>query len=124
MLAHQDGANRLCIYRGASDTLWSGIATRVPPKDLSSDHVHQRHDPLGFLASLFNATQLVWSTLEKEAYGVKATVDRINWLAATLDGFDLYTDHNKVVFIFDPLSAVSDLSKTALRMVLRWAVRL
>ena len=40
------------------------------------------------------------------------------------DGFDLYTDHNNLIFLFDPLSVVADMSQTTLRKVLRWAVRL
>lgn len=52
------------------------------------------------------------------------TLDRMNWIVATPDGFDLYTDHNKLIFLFDPLSVVPDLSATSTRKVLRWAVRL
>lgn len=52
------------------------------------------------------------------------TLDRTHWIAATPDGFDLYTDHNKLIFLFDPLSVVPDLSATSTRKVLRWAVRL
>lgn len=53
-----------------------------------------------------------------------ATVDRMHWLATTVDGFDLCTDHNTLVFISDPLSVLPDLSQHALGKVLRWAVRL
>ena len=48
----------------------------------------------------------------------------MHWIAATPSGFDLYTDHNNLIFLFDPLSVVPDLSQTTLRKVLRWAVRL
>ena len=53
-----------------------------------------------------------------------ASLERMHWLAATPDGFDLYTDRNNLIFLFDPLSVVSDLSQTTLRKVLRWAVLL
>ena len=53
-----------------------------------------------------------------------ASLERMHWLAATPNGFDLYTDHNNPIFLFDRLSVVSDLSQTTLRKFLRWAVRL
>lgn len=33
-------------------------------------------------------------------------------------------DHNNLIFLFDPISVVSDMSQITLRKVLRWAVRL
>ena len=48
----------------------------------------------------------------------------MHWIVANPDGFDLYTDHNNLIFLFDPLSVVPDLSATSLLKVLRWAVRL
>lgn len=45
-------------------------------------------------------------------------------MVATPAGFDLYTDHNNLIFIFDPLSLMPDLSLSSVRKVLRWAVRL
>jgi len=121
-LSHRDETQRLCIYTDASDTVWSGIVTQVPPIDLSKPHSEQRHSPLAFLSGRFSSTQLGWSTLEKEAYAVLASLQRMHWLAATPNGFDLYTDHNNLIFLFDPLSVVPDLSQTTLRKVLRWAV--
>lgn len=123
-LAHRDISRRLCVYTDASDLIWSGIVTQVPPEDLSLPHVDQRHQPLSFLSGHFTGPQLGWSTLEKEAFAIMATVERMHWLLATTDGFDLYTDHHNLIFLFDPLAVVPDLSQTSLRKVLRWAVRL
>lgn len=52
------------------------------------------------------------------------TIDWMNWLAATMDGLDLLTVQYNLVIIFDPLDIVPYISKTTLRKVLRWAVRL
>ena len=123
-LAHRDSTKRLCVYTDASDTAWSGIITQVPHAHVHRSHAEQDHAPLAFLSGRFNATQLGWSVLEKEAYAVLTTLDRMHWIVATTDGFDLYTDHNNLIFLFDPLSVVPDLSATTLRKVLRWAVRL
>lgn len=53
-----------------------------------------------------------------------ATLRRRHPLSGILERFHLFTDHNYSVFIFDPLSTVSDLSQTSVRNVLRWAVLL
>lgn len=43
-------------------------------------------------------------------------------MVAVPEGFDIYTDHNNLIFIFDPLSLMPDLSISAARKVLRWTV--
>ena len=123
-LAHRDESQRLVVYTDASDTVWSGIITQVPPRDLNKPHAEQQHSPLAFCSGVFNATQLGWSVLEKEAFAILATLERMHWLVATSAGFDLYTDHNNLIFIFDPLSIIPDLSQPSVRKVLRWAVRI
>lgn len=40
------------------------------------------------------------------------------------EGFDLYPDHNNLVFTFDPLSVVKDISKNSVRKFLRCALGL
>lgn len=100
-LSHGDESQRLFVYTDASKTVWSGIVTLVPMLDLAKPHKEQRHDPLAFLSSRLNRIQLGWSILEKEAYAALVTLDRMHWVAATPAGFDLYTDHNNLIVIFD-----------------------
>lgn len=123
-LAHRDESKRLCIYTDASDSHWSGIVTQVPIEDLSKPHAEQPHEPLAFHSGRFSATELGWSTLEKEAYAVLASVERSHWLAACPAGFDLFTDHNNIIFLFDPTAIMPDIGQGTLRKVLRWAVRM
>lgn len=123
-LSHRDPEQRLCVYTDASDFSWSGIITQVPKNDVCKPHKEQRHSPISFLSGKFDATQLGWSTLEKEAFAVMNTLDKMHWVVCTTEGFDLYTDHNNLIFLFDPLAVVPDLSQTSLRKVLRWAVKL
>lgn len=123
-LSHRDTDKRLCVYTDASDSVWSGIVTQVPYEDLKLNHADQRHEPLAFLSGRFNSVQSGWAILEKEAYAILATLARMHWTVATPDGFDLFTDHNNLIFLFDPLSVMPDMTQTTLRKVLRWAVRL
>lgn len=67
---------------------------------------------------------MCWSVLEKKGYAVLVTITRYRWLNATPEGFDLFADHNNLVFILDPLSNVPDLSESSAKKVLRWAIRL
>ena len=123
-LTHRDSRKRLCVYTDASDVIWSGIITQVPKEELKLKHSNQNHEPLAFLSGRFNETQLRWSTLEKEAYAILASLERMHWLVSTPDGFDLYTDHNNIIFIFDPLALKPDLAQSSVKKVLRWAVRM
>lgn len=82
-LVHRDVNQRLCVYTDASDMAWSGILTQVPTVDLNKPHKEQRHAPLAFLSGRFNSTQLGWSVLEKEAFAVLTTLDRIHWRTAS-----------------------------------------
>lgn len=43
------------------------------------------------------------------------TIERMNWLASTPEGFDLNTDHSNIVFLFNPLTLFTDLSQSYLR---------
>lgn len=123
-LAHRDAKKRLCVYTDASDSFWSGIMTPVPPEDTTLPHAEQRHEPLAYLSGRFTLQQARWSIFEKEAYAVLTTLQRMHWRAATPAGFDLFTDHNNLIYLFEPLSIVHDMSQNTLRKVLRWAVRL
>lgn len=78
-------------------------------QDLQKPHKEQRHKPLAILSGRFNNTQLGWSTLEKEAFAVIASLDRMHWMATTSEGLDLYTDHNNLLFIFHLLSLTPEL---------------
>ena len=123
-LTYRDNSKRLCLYTDSSDTVWSGILTQVPHMDLELPFEKQRHEPLAFLSGRFDDTEMRWAIIEKEAYAVKASCERMRWLLGTPDGFNLYTDHNNLIFIFDPLSLVPDLSASSVKKVLRWAVSL
>lgn len=114
----------LCVYSEACDTVWSGVVTQVLYKGLLRSHTDQPPDPLAFVSGHFSSSQLGWSTLEKEAFAVMTTKERMHWLLAATDGLDLYTGHHNLFFLFDPLAVVSDLSISSTRKVLRWAVQL
>lgn len=96
----------------------------MPIDDLNLLHQEKRHQPLALLSGRLYKQQLQWCTLEREAYVVLATLERMHWLVATSAGFDLCTDHNNFIFLFDRISVIPDLSQSTLRKVFCCAVHL
>lgn len=123
-LLHRNQIMRLCVYTDLSDMFCSGIVTQVPQQDVTCAHYYQRHELLAFLSGRFNKTQLCWAVLSKEAFSVMATLNRTHWLVADSKGFDLDTDHNNLIYIFDPTFVVSSISQTTVRKVLRGLLNL
>lgn len=115
---------RLGVYTDVSNTHWAAVVTQIPLEDVEKAHADKTHEPLALVPGHFNCIRLEWSTLETEAFGIMASVEKVHWLASCPEGFDLFTDHNKLIFIFDPIVIMPDLSQRDLRKVLRWAVHL
>lgn len=109
-LAPSDESKRLDVYTDASDFFWSEIVTQVLLDDLNLPRQDKRQESLAFLSGRFTKQQIRWATLKKEAYAVRATLNRMHWLLATTSGFDLFTDHKNLIFLFDPTSVTADLS--------------
>lgn len=55
-----------------------------------------------FLSGIVNATQLAQSILEKEAFYILASLDQKHWIFDTPIVLDLCSDHNSLIFLFDP----------------------
>lgn len=123
-LSHRNFPSRLCVFTDPLDTVCSEIITQLPRTYLGRIQKAQRYESFAFLPGRFNSTQLGWPVLERKAYAVMATFEKRHWFVATSDCFQLHMDQETLVFVFDPLSALSDLSQTITRRVLRWTVRL
>lgn len=52
-----------------------------------------------------------------------ASIERSQWLDSCSDGFNLFTDQNNLIFIFNPLAVMPDIGQAAAQKVLRWAGR-
>lgn len=98
---HRDESKRLCVYTDASDHTWSGIMTQIPLEDMVLKHSEQKHELLAFLSGRFNETQLRWSILEKEGFAIIVPLEKVHWMCATPSGFDLFTNHNNLIFLFN-----------------------
>lgn len=123
-LAHRDESKTLNIYHDASVSHWSGILIQVTKDQLRVLHAGQGHEPLVFYSGSFAVAQAGRSTLEKEAVVCMATIERSHWIVSCTEGFYLSTDYKTLIFIFEPLSIITDLGQAAMRKVLQWAVRI
>lgn len=63
--------------------------------------MNKPHQPLAILSRHYSLPQLLWSTLEKEAFSTIAAIKRIQLILVTTDGFDLFTNHHTLIFLFD-----------------------
>lgn len=118
-LTHRDEAKRLCIYNDASDSHWSGIVTQVSHQQQLLQYKDQDHKPLAFHLNRFSKTRIGRLTPKKGAFAVMASNERAHWLASCADGFDLFTDYNNFIYIFDSLAVMPDIGDATTRKVLR-----
>jgi RNase H-like domain found in reverse transcriptase len=101
-LAHVSQTKRVCLYTDASTSFSSSITTQVPPEDLDLPLAEQRHEPLAFMSGAFTGASGRWSIIEKEAFAILASCERLDWLLLRPEGFSLFTDHTNLIYIFNP----------------------
>ena len=123
-LAHVDARKLLCLFTDASDSHWASVLTQIPSGDLTKPFDRQAHEPLAFLAGTFRGSQARWSTPEKEAYAIVASVDRLDYLLLRPEGFLLFTDHKNLTYIFDPARTNPRMAKHVVNKIQRWALLL
>ncbi|CAN0569674.1 unnamed protein product, partial [Laminaria digitata] len=112
----------IMVFTDASDLHWGGIITQVPDEDLSVHHgdpAKMRHEPLAFLSGSFRGSQLRWPTLDKEASAIVEVYKRAEWLL--WNGAVICTDHRNLIYIFNPLTVITKLSKATSQRLLNWA---
>jgi transposase InsO family protein len=114
----------LCVFTDASDKHWAGVVTQVAPNELKLPVLDQAHTPLAFVSGTFAGAQQRWPTVEKEGFGVVQTILRCAFMLQRREGFELYTDHRNLKFIFNPDPMVSDGKKQSVERVERWMVML
>lgn len=123
-LAHRHHTKRLCLYTDHSETHWAKILEQVPAPDVSKRLKGKQHEPLVIPSGRLSGTQLRWSTIVKKLCTIMTSAECIHWILLATEGFDLSTDHNDLIFIFEPASYVPDLGQAATRKAICWAVHI
>lgn len=122
LLRHRDLDKALVLVTDASHTGWAGILGQVPKSDIGKPILRMKFEPLGCMGGNFAGAQLNWPTIEKEAYAIKRTVERL-WHAID-DGTSLhiFTDHRNLESVFDPAGAyLSSKAIPSRDRLIRWA---
>jgi transposase InsO family protein len=119
-LAYPEDSHALCVYTDASDLHWAGIVTQTSKEELAKPAQEQTHRPLAFVSGSFSGSQLQWPTIEKEGYGILATLTKCAHLLQRSEPFQLFTDHRNLKYIFSPDPAVFDGRKQAADRIERW----
>ena len=117
----------LALHTDASDEGWAGILTSIPKHQEDWKVDEQEHLPISFLSGTFNETQKRWSTIEKEAFAVMTSMERLKaWTLTTTTR--IHTDSRNVVWIYKPMpQAVATrlgLNNVAVSKLARWGLRL
>ena len=108
------------MFTDANEYNTSGMVTQIPIEDAEKTVELQRHKPLGFVGHRFNATELNWSVAEKEAFAIKDTMQKLDYLLQMKRPFKLFVDHKNLVQIFSP----NKVSKPTAQKLQRWALDL
>jgi RNase H-like domain found in reverse transcriptase len=65
-----------------------------------------------------------WPIIEKEAYAILASCERLDWLLQRPDGFSLFTDHHKLLYVFNPHGQHSSMSAHSAAKLIRWELKM
>ena len=86
-------------------------------------HNHE-HETLAFLSGSFNATQRRRSIIEKEAFPIMESLDKLRHFVLSDNHFRLLTNNRHLVFLLDPTFKESDFKKQTVDKLCRWASKL
>lgn len=123
-LAHLYDSKINSVYTNSSNSQWTETLTQGPVANVALPHTYHRHEPLAFHSGRFSDAELGCSTIERKSYVVLTAVERSHWLTAFLSDFDLFKDHDNLIFIFYPTNVMLKIRIGSLRKTRRWGVRM
>jgi hypothetical protein len=109
-----------CVFCDASYQCCSGMVTQIPSEDVNKPIAEQRHQPLGFVGHRFNGSELNWAIVDKEAFAIKDTLQKLSYLLHMKRPFKLFTDHKNLISMFNPTKC----TKPTADRLLRWGIEL
>jgi hypothetical protein len=124
LLAHPDPAKRICVFTDASNDHWGAVISQISVQCVDLLVADQDHVPLMFVSGTFSGAASRWAIVEKEAFAILETLRRADYLLHRPGGFDLYTDHSNLKFIFNPASLKAAVPKYTAAKLDRWALLL
>jgi hypothetical protein len=123
-LAHPSPTADVCLYIDASQDFSGAVVTQLEPEEVSLPSEEHHHRPLAFLSGQFVGVAARWPTIEKEAYAIVEATRILDYLLLRPKGFRLYTDHQNLVYIFDPYATDGTMARYQADKLQRWALSL
>ena len=124
-LGHPDPEKEFCLFTDASSTHWGSVLTQVPVGQRGKVTVAEmEHIPLAFLSGVFRGASMRWSVADKEAYAIRESCVRLDYLLHRRKGFTIFTDHRNLQYIFDPACRQPKTSRAVSDRLERWALQL
>lgn len=122
-LAHPKRDSDLCLFSDASESHWSSVLTQTNRLGRNRPIDEQEHDPLSFLSGSFKGASARWSIVEKEAFAIVESMQRLEYMVAGRE-VRLFTDHANLIYIFDPVGQNPGLARHTANKLMRWALKL
>lgn len=119
LLVHPDPEAEFGLFCDASDSGWGSILLQIKNYDDTKPWSEQKCEPLYCLGGNFRGASSRWKIIEKEAFAIRESVERLDYLLTRPKGFRIYTDHRNLQYIF---SHDSMLKKTTKQKLERWAM--
>jgi RNase H-like domain found in reverse transcriptase/Reverse transcriptase (RNA-dependent DNA polymerase) len=123
-LSFTDPDKRICVLTDASDRFYAGLVTQIHEEQLDLLMEEQDHQPLVFLSGEFKGAQLRWTVPEKEGFAIVDTVTKVDYLLLSHDKFSILSDHLKLTYICNPLSADPTPARHVVHKLQRWTLKM
>ncbi|OWZ12192.1 LOW QUALITY PROTEIN: hypothetical protein PHMEG_00014683 [Phytophthora megakarya] len=121
ILTYPDPSKQLIPLSDASDRGWGLVVSQV--SDCKTDvPIHeQNHELLVCMGGSFTGSALNWSVIEKESFPIVHACDKLEYLLLRPQGFRLYCDHRKIIYLF---CTSKELKRHVRSKLLRWPMKL
>ena len=120
-LSHPDPNAEFCLFTDASETGWEAVLFQIQDYDPKLPYEQQHCEPIYFLGGMFRGSALNWPIIEKEAFAIMESVDRLDYLLQRPRGFRILCDHRNLIYIF---SENAEHKKATSQKLERWSMRL
>jgi hypothetical protein len=121
-LAYPSDHLTTCVWTDASDEYWAGVVTQAEAAELQKPVLQQLHKPMAFVSGRFTGAQLKWPTVEKEGFAILQTLTRCSHILRRPRGFELFTDHRNLQFLFSNDPTIAQLKRQSADRLERWMI--
>jgi transposase InsO family protein len=121
ILSHPDPDAEFGLFCDASDGGWGSMLFQIRDYDPVIPWCEQKCEPLYCLGGVFRGSSINWKIIEKEAYAIKESIERLDYLLHRAKGFRIFTDHRNLVYIFSTDKTGKKMTSDKLE---RWAMYL